>query len=319
MVLRALDGELLGKRMLPKVRYRTEGAAIYGMETEVYSGTGGEVSPMNGDLCIATIGRNILTWRIDGNENKGMLELFDPWAEVHVWPAKKFAPRSKTAMLGHEAVGVLEPDGHFLLLELPGGRTIADLKLQPEESLAELFVMHNGNQYFILTNSNRRRSGRVQPMQAIPGTVAYPIRQGRLYAMDERGKLTWPSPATIEDQYFLVNQPVRLPLLTLACQRYEQRANNAPMTSKTRLLCIDKRTGRKLYQGENSHPTSTLEVVGNPEKKTVELRMQNDLVTLTFTDKPIPPTPPGQDDAKHGKIGDALWNALNRSLNGTLP
>ena len=36
-------------------------------------------------------------------------------------------------MVGEQAVGVMEPDGHFMLLELPSGRTIADLKLDADD------------------------------------------------------------------------------------------------------------------------------------------------------------------------------------------
>ena len=66
--------------------------------------------------------------------------------------------------------------------------------------------------------------------------------------------------------------------------------------------------------------TYLLDIVGNPEKKTVELRMQNETVTLTFTDKPIPAKPPGQTDPgsdwpTRSKIGNACgrrWKIRGR-------
>ena len=158
------------------------------------------------------------------------------------------------------------------------------------------------------------------------------IPQGRIYALDEHGKLMWPGPVTIEDQYFLLNQPERLPVITFACQRYDQRANGQ-WWPKTRILCLDKRTGRVVYRPHEgtSRQNVGLEVVGDPKKKTVELQIiamdqsprQVDTVTLTFTDKPIPETAADKDavgeKAKHTKLGDALLDSLDKSIDGVMP
>ena len=52
----------------------------------------------------------------------------------------------------------MEPDGHFVLLELPSGRTIADLKLEADD-LSEIYLVHSGDQYLLLTQGNVQQPG----------------------------------------------------------------------------------------------------------------------------------------------------------------
>jgi hypothetical protein len=118
----------------------------------------------------------------------------------------------------------------------------------------------------------------VDSIQPLYGLFSQPIERGRLYAFDRHGKLLWPAAVKIQDQFMLAKQPSRLPLLTFVCQIRDER-----MRTKTSLLCIDKRSGRTLYK-EMDKPTNILRIVGDAEKKTVELVMQHDTVTLKFTD-----------------------------------
>ena len=73
-----------------------------------------------------------------------------------------------------------------------------------------------------------------------------PIHEGRLYAFDRHGKLQWPAPVKIENQRVALNQPTDLPILSFAC-RVPDEDNGQYRTS---LLCIDKRSGRTVYQAE---------------------------------------------------------------------
>jgi len=55
------------------------------------------------------------------------------------------------------------------------------------------------------------------------------------------------------------------------------------------ILAVDKRSGRTVYDNKISNSTGIFNVVGNMEKKTVDFIMQRRTITLTFTDKPLPP------------------------------
>jgi len=83
-------------------------------------------------------------------------------------------------------------------------------------------------------------------------------------------------------------------------------------------LCIDKRTGRTVYKGDFTNPTGMFNIVGDSEKKTVNLNLQRNSVALTFTDKPIPPAPAAgsepADAEKGGKTPRALWKSIQRAF-----
>ena len=76
------------------------------------------------------LGRYVLTWQPGRDNNGRVLGLFDPWQQKAVWPSRKFASGACVSVVGSEAVGVLEPSGHFVLVALADGRTIADLQLE---------------------------------------------------------------------------------------------------------------------------------------------------------------------------------------------
>jgi hypothetical protein len=327
-VYRALDGELLGRRNVPRPP---------GPENAAFNFMGLDRSLSNplSTAGIATLGRYVLTWEQgprpdvdpfghdDGTplqaqaEKRSVLRMFDPWQQRAVWPERRFAPLSRACLVGDEAVGVFQPDGRFTLLALPGGRTIAEVKLEPERFLSEIFVTRLGDQYFLLTHDARQRGGAAaaRPFQPLSFTLYVPIRRGRLYALDLQGQPAWPAPVTIQDQNFLLGQPARVPVLAFACQRFEQRPKQAmTMVVKTTIETIDRRTGRVLYNKDSATQAMTLDLVGHPDKKSVELLMQNASLTLNFTDKPVAPGSSGAARAAQptGSILDALLQALGK-------
>ncbi len=98
---------------------------------------------------------------------------------------------------------------------------------------------------------------------------------------------------------------LRLPALRAEGQRQ--------VRFKASVLCIDKRSGRTAYKGELNNPTGIFHVVGDGEKKTIDVVMQQKTVRLTFTDKPIPPpaaagAKPAKPPAKSNPAR-ALWDA----------
>ena len=215
-------------------------------------------------------------------------------------------------------MGILEPKGEFVLLNLADGRPIAELKLKAQPYLAELTLMAWENQYLVLAHDSYQdpNAPQMRPMQPL-GTPTKQILKGRLYAIDRSGKLVWPEPVEIKDQQFLTNQPRGLPILFFASQRFEQK-QKSPGRALLTVLGIDKRFGRAVYSNEFPRPSGILNVVGNMENKTVNLMMQTQTVTLTFTDKPYQ-TPEQQRQAAKAKQpqGNAA-RALLKSLEKTM-
>jgi hypothetical protein len=302
-LLRAGDGELLGTRRVPRLN---------GWQRL----PNGELEPIFtrlGESCLATLGRRLLLWWPDGNQR--VLTLVDPLEGRDVWPGRRFSAAARTCVVGSEAVGVFEPDGRFVLLGLPDGRTIAEVKLEAEPTLMDIALLASGGQYFLITRGGG--GAHMAPIQPVPGGIFKPIYRGRLYAFDEQGKLSWAKPVVLKNQFLCADQPARLPILMFGSQAFEQPFNGQNQ-QKMSLLCVDKRNGRIAYKADFPNSAGPLDVTGNAQKKTVDLVMPNKIVTLTFTDKPLPPEPAtdGRDidsPKARGAAGD-LWNSMQKTL-----
>ncbi|MEN6449728.1 MAG: PQQ-binding-like beta-propeller repeat protein [Thermoguttaceae bacterium] len=286
-VLNACDGELVGTRKIPR---RSVTQHLPGGETRV------AFEPLRQSV-LTTFGRNMLLWWVEGHRR--VLTLVDPLEGRDIWKGWKFATSARASLAGQDAVGVMEPSGHFMLVSLPDGRVIADVRLQAEPGLQEIRLLHDGDRYFLLTRGGPG-IGQTLPLQPMPSAAPQeysPIHRGRLYAFDSQGKQLWPAPVAIENQLLLSNQLPGLPVIVFACQRIEQA--NGQARWKPALFCVDKRTGQTVSKTDfNQQMIGLFGVRCEPEKKTVELVVQNDTVTLTFTDKPTTPVPAGGQPAK---------------------
>jgi outer membrane protein assembly factor BamB len=303
-VLRAWDGEMLGKRRVP----RTNRPQVFpnGEQKAVFN--------RFEETCLATLGRKMLLWWPQGNQRE--LTLVDPFDGRDLWRGWKFAANARTCVVNDQVVAVMEPGGRFVLISLPDGRTIADLKLEAEPSLASI-SLDVGDQYLLLTNSSQGEANAPQ-FQPIPGSLYKPIYRGRLYAIDRQGRLQWPAPVAIKNQFLVSSQPTGVPVVTFACQTYQPRTSGQSRYGAS-VLCIDKRNGRTAFQKSFDSTTGLFEITGNPSKKTVDLTMQRSTVTLTFTDKPLPPpsaveAQSGKKSSPAGKTIRALWDSVQRIL-----
>jgi outer membrane protein assembly factor BamB len=302
MLLRATDGELLGTRRVPRVA----------MQEALPNGEQKMVFSRLDQYCLATLGRRLLLWWPEENQRK--LILVDPLEGRDAWPERKFSGAAHACVVDNEAAAVLEPDGRFVLIGLPDGRTIAETKLDAAPTLMDISLLADGGRYFLFTQT---ASSNPLAISAMPGTAARPINRGRVYAFDEQGKLLWPAPAMIENQCLLLDQPARLPILTFACNLYEQKRNGQGQ-QKMRLLAVDKRNGRTVCKREFVNRTGALDITGDVEKRTVDLAMQREAIRLTFTDKPMPPPSPTDGEPaklpRDGNAAGALWDSLQKTL-----
>ncbi len=251
LVLRALDGEAAGTRKIPRTEISVGNSG--GQVTKSYS-------PL-GDTCPIALGRNLLFWRLE--HNRRILEVFDPWTQKSVWPSREFSVHAQYSILGNELIGILEPKGEFVLLNLADGRPIAELNLKAQPYLAELTLMAWENQYLVLAHDSYQdpNAPQLRPLQPL-GTPSKQILKGRLYAIDRSGKLVWPEPVEIKDQQLLTKPTARTcPYCCFACQRFEQK-QNSPGRALLTVLGIDKRSGRAVYSNEFPRPSGIFNVAG---------------------------------------------------------
>ncbi len=303
-LLRAADGERVGTRRLPRLRSH-----------QVLPG--GDVRTGYRSLetgCLATLGRRMLLWWLEGNQR--VLTLVDPLEGRDLWPERRFSRAAQSCVAGREAVGVMEPDGHFLLLGLPDGRTIADAQIEREPGLREITVLSSAGQYILITRTIPPAGERLS-VQPLVGSGYSAIYRGRMYAFDRQGRLQWPQPAIIENQFLLLDQPPRLPVLTFACQRYHRHLmGGSSMT--TSVLCIDKRNGRTAYKQDFETAAGSLDIVGNRDRKRIDLVVHHSAtIRLTFTEKPLPPGAETESEMQRtpgAAAARALWDSMRHAF-----
>ena len=307
-VYRALDGQLLGTRKVPRAPSARSDDNPFGDE-----------SGRNSALSVDFLGRYVLTWEQGGDNNGRVLKLFDPWLQKAVWPSRTFASGARVSIVGDEAAGVLEPGGHFVLVALADGRTIADLQLalRPHVPVTDLVVTRMGDQYIVLAHDNRvlGNDNEEQRMQPPQGMFCYPVRRARIHAIDLKGKLAWPAPVDVDHQQFLLSQPGRLPVLVFAVFRYDNRSRQVPMW-RTSLVAVDRRDGRIVYDKDLRGRMNGMgvEIRGDPAEKNVRVVTNNEIVNLTFTDKPVRIETAERHSTgvrkPGGKLGEALLDAV---------
>jgi outer membrane protein assembly factor BamB len=281
MVLRASDGQLLGQREIPDERERI---TPVGRRLLVLRSLGGR-----------SVLRLVDPWKGQDHEDRSAESAEEPPAENDVvWSTRRFDDDASLFLLNDEAVAIFEPNGKFLLVDLADGRKIIDRKLQAEETLTEILVFRWAEQYLLVTNTQQ---GPVDlSRRNIYGMAGTKINRGHVYAFDREGNPLWPSPALVENYFLPISQPSRLPVLTFACAIQQNRApGTAQRTPKVAVLCLDKRNGRVVCEEEISDAPNPFQLIGDPEKKTVEIRLPGNVITMTFTDRPLPPVPPTQE------------------------
>ena len=312
-VYRASDGQLLGTRKIPR---KSDAGPRYGGVVR------GETSTL-ADSGMDFVGRYLLTWGQDEDDNDHALALFDPWQQKAVWPTRKFSSAAHVAVVGDEAVGVLEPDGHFVLIALDDGRTMADVQLPVRAgiSVKELLVKRMGDQYIVVAHDNTIvGNGAEDQMQGTQGMLCYPLRRARIYALDLKGKLAWPAPVDVDHHQLLVSQPDRLPvLLFVAFQWSNQAGQFGQMTLRRSLLAVDRRDGRIVYDDKDHKAVMRgmgVEIHADPAEKTVRVVANNETVTLLFTNKPVKSVVRTSTGVKKssGKLGEALLDAVKGAV-----
>ena len=92
-VLRALDGQRVGTRKVPRLVRRQN--LPNGEEKTMFSRLG--------ETCLTTLGRNLLLWWPEGNHR--VLTLVDPWEGRDLWPGRKFAASAHACVMADRVRG----------------------------------------------------------------------------------------------------------------------------------------------------------------------------------------------------------------------
>jgi outer membrane protein assembly factor BamB len=284
IVLRTLDGEELGRRQVPPPEQR-----------------------------LAVIGSRVVTWSTV--VDKSQLQMRDVWTEKDLWQ-QSFESGARPWPIDDEAVGVLDRQGHFVVLSLSDGSTQIDGKVPAEPTLSEIFVFRTPTHDLLVTNRPAKNvdGDNVQP---VPGGFGNPVINGLVHGFDRQsGQLVYSTP--VENRSLTFNQPADLPVLVFASQIYRSSAlhNNSGEAAMPRaaVLCIDKRTGQVVYNEQSAGPITTVELQGDPDQHQMTLKTIRTAVRLTFTDQPWPPPSAAAKSEAKGSLPSRAGRAVARGV-----
>ncbi len=264
---------------------------------------------------MTTVGRNVLVW--DTKDGKQVVSLRDAWTGKDVW-SQAFDAGAKGAVVANDAVGVLEPSGHFVLTRLSDGKKIAEDKLKPENALSGIYLLGNATQYLLITNSpptNVQANVNIQPA---PGGLNNPIVNGWVYAFargsgEEPSRQQWPEPCEVKQQGLVLTQPSEVPLLFFLSHRHTANGVGQHET-RTAVLGLDKRNGQKVYTNDDLRTViSNFEITADHQTDTVSLMLPNKTITFRLTTDPLPTKEEQAQANKKGILG-AIGGAIKRAV-----
>ncbi len=252
----------------------------------------GLVTVPRSEQVMVECGRKLLTWAADGS--KTVISLEDPFKGDILW-TQRFAAGSKGAHSGWESLVVVEPDGQTTLLNIADGKRRASEKLEVGDAVSQVYLIRSSEMDLVVTAQvpppTDAKIGRVSPVPGVTDDPTNPAITGHVHGFSHPdGKHLWTT--AVSHQALVLYQPSELPVLVFACHRYRQTPFARGMTYHA-VTCLDKRTGKLVYEDETVGTISNFSVLGNPQQRTMSVNLMQvqapvSRLTLTFTDQPQP-------------------------------
>jgi hypothetical protein len=209
-------------------------------------------------------------------------------------------------------VAIYEPSGRFQLVDVREGRLCIDQQLEAVSESPNLQTLVSGNVLFLMISTRSM----AQQFRSLAQTE-YPLIHGLVYAFNlDGGESLWPGPAVVRDRGIALGQPTDLPLLVFV-DRISNRDGDAGGGSRTRILCLDKRTGQTVYRNDDLPNTLATQFRIRAHKgdaSAVSVEIYDAQIVLTMSDRPRAPQPPANDDLEIPRSNSdrGLWGVAGR-------
>jgi outer membrane protein assembly factor BamB len=265
---------------------------------------------------LMTIGREILCW--EPLEEGDHLKLIDPLESGEkriVWGPHQFSDDSRHQMVDREVIAVFTPSGKFQLVRLADGEMLVDTQLETEKTVTDVVVLRHDDHFFVVANNRDGQRASNRHVSPVTGLQSWTIGIATIYCFDSHGNSLWDKPAVVENHSLPLIQPRGAPCLTFACMVRETTPGQ-PRQARFEILCLDTRSGAIIAQEQFAHASHRLEIAAVPDEARVEIRMQQETLSLQFTDEPIPERDNSKGEAVRvpGNSLKAIWHAI---LDGT--
>lgn len=229
-----------------------------------------------------TFGRNLLAWQEHPETIK--LKLVD-LATGKLLLQKDYPRGTKATIVDSEELAVYQPDGSFSMFRLDDGKETFSLPLAADPRLASIYVLRQTDRYLLMTNRPITTPLPDTNVQAAPGGFYAPLVSGSLYAFERAtGKPQWAEPVEIEQYGFPVDQPRTTPVVVFL-RHLNSTAPGTPRTTRTSVLGVDLRSGRKILDEEFPATTSGYSLVADLSAQSVELGLPGHRYTIQFAAK----------------------------------
>jgi hypothetical protein len=259
MVLRTLDGSVVGHRDVPSIAYRWD-----------------------------TFGRNLLTWKNEtGKRLMRSARLYDAWSEKELWLAT-YSRSARGVVFDENKLAIFEPeDGILEVISMTDGQPIFQQHLPgAPTSLDHIEITSYGDRLLVMLNVTKRSEATTLEAPVPTNEIA----NGKLFAVNLQGDLLWPSPVVLDSYFVAQEQPTHSPIRIF--HRNGQTANSAAKQYYS-ILAIDVRNGRPLFEEHipKKHSAPVLSTVAT-DRNEVTVQFANFQRKVTFGDLPRPPSTP---------------------------
>jgi len=211
---------------------------------------------------------------------KTVIRLYDPLTKQDRWK-HRFANNTSLAMLDDGQIAALTSAGALSFVDLTNGRletfadefTADDLKMKRSVSI----LGDRDNVYFLI--GKRSRTGYASTTYYGSSNITTLKVNGRIVTFSRKtGRRVWDR--DINNQSLIRQQFGTTPFLIFSTRKYVRSGRNVRYW-ETKLLAIDKRTGRTLLNSTTPSQNGFYSMTVNIPERYVELRTYNQRVRLS--------------------------------------
>lgn len=235
MVIDPWDGRELGRRRVPK-----------------------------SSLWLAAHGGRVVVWDIVGGKRE--LSLFDPLNQAVVW-RHEFDEKALAVPVANDEAAVLDPQGRLVIVSVDSGQKRVEAVLAEAANFDTLLVQRSSDGYFVTAGRELAGGNRIVFNGAFnPRLSGYSAAIGRA-----DGKLRWL--VELQEEGIGFDLFPDTPVMVFYSQTQEIARNM--VVFRSRLMCLDRRTGRLLFETPDStsqQQLARLEIVPDLGNRTIEVR-----------------------------------------------